>query len=143
MRLQVNDTVILTREPEVVGIVENLSGDRVTVRLPLRSNVPVAMFVTFYTNPLTIVPLYMIAYGYGRLLLGQGGGAAQIAPYEWDWSLYGLWQWTMHLGKPLGIGLVALALTLAVLGYFITELGWRIYIVKAWRRRAARRGLGH
>src|SRR2546421_10339575 len=55
------------------------------IAIPLRSNIPVAMFVTFYTNPLTIVPLYMIAYGYGRLLLGQRGAAAQIAPYEWEW----------------------------------------------------------
>ena len=110
--------------------------------IPLRSNVPVAMFVTFYTNPLTIVPLYLIAYAYGSAILGYHGLDAQIAPFEWGWSLSAFWQWMLSLGKPLGIGLVALALTLAVLGYFITELGWRLYIVKAWRRRAARRRSG-
>src|SRR2546422_10186310 len=107
--------------------------------IPLRSNVPVAMFVTFYTNPLTIVPLYLIAYAYGAAILGYRGADAQILPYEWDWSLSAFWQWMLSLGKPLGIGLVALALTLAVLGYFITELAWRVYIIKAWRPRAARR----
>jgi hypothetical protein len=110
--------------------------------VPLRSNVPVAMFVTFYTNPLTIVPLYLIAYAYGKAILGYHGPDAYITPFEWDWSVSAFWQWMLSLGKPLGIGLVALALTLAVLGYFITELAWRVYIIKAWRRRAARRRSG-
>ena len=107
--------------------------------IPLRSNVPVAMFVTFYTNPLTIVPLYLIAYAYGSAILGYRGADAQITPYEWDWSLYAFWQWMLSLGKPLGIGIVALALTLAVLGYFMTELAWRVYVVRAWRARRERR----
>ena len=107
--------------------------------IPLRSNVPVAMFVTFYTNPLTIVPLYLIAYAYGSAILGYSGPNAQIAPFEWGWSLSAFWQWMLSLGKPLGIGIVALALTLAVLGYFMTELAWRVYVVRAWRARRERR----
>jgi len=107
--------------------------------IPLRSNVPVAMFVTFYTNPLTIVPLYLIAYAYGSAILGYHGLDAQIAPFEWGWSLSAFWQWMLSLGKPPGIGIVALALTLAVLGYFMTELAWRVYVVRAWRARRERR----
>src|SRR5262245_24399192 len=84
--------------------------------IPLRRNIPVALAVTFYTNPFTIVPLYLIAYGYGQLLL-PGERAALVAPFEVDWgnlseSLHGLWHWALALGKPLAIGLVALALTL-------------------------------
>jgi len=37
------------------------------------------------------------------------------------------------------LGLVALALTLAVLGYFAADLGWRAYVAASWRRRARRR----
>ena len=111
--------------------------------IPLRRNIPVALAVTFYTNPFTIVPLYLIAYGYGSLLLGRGVRGA-IAPFEWDWgdfgaSLHALWAWTMGLGKPLAIGLVALALTLALLGYLVVQIGWRVYVVSAWRARARRR----
>jgi uncharacterized protein (DUF2062 family) len=107
--------------------------------IPLRKNIPVALAVTLYTNPLTIVPLYLIAYAYGSAILGHHGPDRPVAPFQWDWSLQAFWQWAMSLGKPLGIGLVALALTLAVLGYFITELAWRAYLIRAWRRRAARR----
>lgn len=111
--------------------------------VPLRKNLPVALLCTFYTNPFTIVPLYFLAYGYGQVLLG----ATQTAPFEpflWDWtdiggSLRGLGAWTMSLGKPLGVGLAALATTLAVVGYFTAQLGWRLYVVGAWRARARRR----
>ena len=43
------------------------------------------------------------------------------------------------LGKPLGLGLVALALTLALVGYCATRLAWRAYVVAAWRRRSRAR----
>jgi len=110
--------------------------------IPLRRNVPVALVVTLYTNPLTIVPIYALAYGYGRLLLGDTGAATEVAPLRWDGSLGQLWHWTLSLGEPLAIGLPALALTLALVGYFATKMAWRAYVLLAWRmRRRARRGM--
>jgi uncharacterized protein (DUF2062 family) len=115
------------------------------IAVPLRKNLPVALLMTLYTNPFTIAPLYLLAYGYGRLLLGAGGRPAEVQPYEWDWahvidSIDRLLQWTLSLGKPLGVGLIALALTLSVLGYLAVQIGWRVYTVLAWRARARRRG---
>ena len=112
--------------------------------VPLRKNLPVALIVTLYTNPFTIVPLYLLAYGYGQLLLGATQAAASVEPFLWDWgdigaSLRGLAAWTMSLGKPLAVGLVALASTLAAVGYVAARLGWRFYVVSAWRARARRR----
>jgi hypothetical protein len=96
--------------------------------VPLRKNIPIALVTTFYTNPFTIVPLYVLAYGYGCLLLGMPVSTT-IDPLK------------MHVadlvavGKPLGWGLLALAVTLAALGYTVVEVAWRIHIVRAWRRR--------
>jgi uncharacterized protein (DUF2062 family) len=108
--------------------------------IPLRRNLPVALLVTLYTNPFTIVPLYLLAYGYGSLLLGSGRGETTIEPFEMDWghlfdSMGRLLDWTVALGKPLFVGLVALGLTLAFIGYWAVQLGWRCYVVLAWRRR--------
>lgn len=110
--------------------------------VPLKKNLPVALFVTLYTNPLTIVPLYLLAYGYGRLLVGGDGGAVP-APYEMDWaspvaSAAGLFHWMVSLGPPLAVGLVALALTLAALGYAVVDLGWRAWVGAQWRARQRR-----
>src|SRR5207249_5713358 len=40
-----------------------------------RVNLPVAVVVTLYTNPFTIVPLYVIAYAIGALIFGGDGAA--------------------------------------------------------------------
>ena len=112
--------------------------------IPLRRNLPVALLVTFYTNPFTIVPLYVIAYGFGALLLGGNAGDLKITHFEMDWSnwhqsLGAMLDWTLSLGKPLAVGLFALALSLAALGYFAVQIGWRAYVVLRWRARAKRR----
>jgi len=109
-----------------------------------KRNLPVALVTTFYTNPFTIVPLYVVAVAYGHLLLGAGNHAVAIEPFAWDWSAWiesarELVRWTLSLGLPLAVGLPALALTLAAAGYFGVQLAWRIIVVLAWRRRARRR----
>ena len=114
------------------------------IAVPLKKNLPVALATTLYTNPFTIAPLYLLAYGYGRLLLGAGQLPAQVQPFEWDWahwidSAQALGQWALALGKPLAVGLVALALTLAAAGYFAVQLAWRAYVAYAWRARKRRR----
>lgn len=112
--------------------------------VPLRKNIPVALVTTFYTNPFTIVPLYLVAYKLGALLLGLRGDDSRIPGFEIDWgdwlgSAHRLADWALSLGRPLAVGLVALALGLAAAGYFAARIGWRLYVVSAWRARAARR----
>jgi uncharacterized protein (DUF2062 family) len=107
-------------------------------------NIPVAVLVTLYTNPFTIVPLYLLAYAYGALLLGEPIGTPHVPRFEMDWSaplasLNGALDWMFALGKPLAVGLAALGLSLAALGYVAVRLGWRAYVVLAWRARAKRR----
>ena len=112
--------------------------------IALRMNLPVALLTTLYTNPFTIVPLYLVAYQIGRLLIGSEHPAAEIQPFEMQWSnlwgsLVSLADWTLALGKPLAIGLVALALALAAAGWIAVQIGWRVYVVLAWRARRRRR----
>jgi len=112
--------------------------------IPLKKNIPVALATTLYTNPLTIVPLYLLAYAYGRVLLGGGSDAAAVPHFEMDWahwidSMRRLADWTLALGRPLALGLAALAITLAAVGYVAVQLAWRLYVVAAWRSRKKRR----
>ncbi len=111
-------------------------------------NLPLALFVTLYTNPLTIVPLYLVAFALGTSLLvmlgAEAAGHQFVAPP--DYGSEGLLAWVMslidwmaQLGKPLAIGLVLLGTILAVLGYFATLLAWRLHLVRAMRQRTARR----
>jgi uncharacterized protein (DUF2062 family) len=119
----------------IPGPVQMLSA--LILAIPLRKNIPLALGVTLYTNPFTIVPLYMISYGYGRLFVAGGDLPQGFMPDAWNPSA--LWEWTLSLGKPLALGLVLLALTLALAGYVIAALAWRLHVVRAWRRRGRER----
>jgi uncharacterized protein len=110
-------------------------------------NLPLALLTTLYTNPVTIVPLYVVAFELGKFSLGLFGddsGGHFVAPPEYgDAGLLAwigaLFDWMVQLGKPLAIGLLLLATLLAIIGYFATRFAWRIRLVRAWRQRAAHR----
>ncbi|HEY9101786.1 DUF2062 domain-containing protein [Chitinimonas sp.] len=109
-----------------------------------RVNLPVAIFGTLFSNPFTIVPLYLAAYGLGRLITGANGGDVGIpAAPETNWSDLGgtaqaWWDWMLSLGLPLGVGLPVLALILALAGYGVAQLGWRVHVLLALRQRRQR-----
>ena len=111
--------------------------------IAFRVNLPVAVVVTLYTNPFTIVPLYVIAYGIGALIVPSDGATLTHAPGI-DWSHLGVsiqvyFDWVLSLGKPLAVGLLVLATGLAVTGYVFVQIAWRAYVIFAWRRRRRRR----
>ncbi len=103
-----------------------------------RVNLPLAMAVTLYTNPLTLVPLYVLAYQIGSWLSGNEGDVRQPPEMvnfdvaSWSQSMLG---WMVEAGKPLLIGLPALATLLAIFGYIGIKLAWRFYLVSSWRKR--------
>ena len=113
----------------------------------LRCNFPIALVTTLYSNPLTIVPLYLLAYHLGSWVTGVNGRDRLAAVPQLDWthlgaSIKALVHWSMGLGEPLLVGLPILALVLAVLGYVLVRLGWSCSIRWQWQRRcAARAGL--
>lgn len=110
-----------------------------------RVNLPVALFTTLYSNPLTIAPLYLLAYELGALVTGQHNNLspAHFALPQLSWNSWyiTLLDWIISFGKPLAIGLPLLALILAVAGYFTVRMLWYAMVAWEWRRRAARRRL--
>lgn len=108
-------------------------------------NLPVAAATTLYSNPFTVVPIYIAAYAIGEFVMGNGTGSMPQTELhlmdknisEWAPALI---DWVMSLGKPLLVGLVLLALLLAVVGYFAVRGAWRLYIIYEWRKRVQRTG---
>jgi uncharacterized protein (DUF2062 family) len=97
-----------------------------------RVNVPVILSTVFLVNPLTIVPVYYLAYRVGCLALGAPQDTFSFA-LSWDWLQHGLgpmWQ-------PFLAGCAICALGAGVLGWFLLELLWRRQVIKKYR---ARRG---
>ncbi|MBL0123475.1 MAG: DUF2062 domain-containing protein [Betaproteobacteria bacterium] len=110
------------------------------IAIPLRANIPAAMFATLYTNPLTFVPLYLLAYQVGGLVTGHHGPV--VLPPDIGFSPSGLWNaipelfhWFVSLGDTLLIGLAIQASVTAICGYFLTLIVWRIVVTRRWRGR--------
>ncbi|MBI5625791.1 MAG: DUF2062 domain-containing protein [Nitrosomonadales bacterium] len=108
-----------------------------------RVNLPVAAFTTLYTNPLTIVPLYALAYEFGKWVSGAHKGVVMAQPsfseLHWHNLMSELWDWLEMLGEPFLIGLPLLALSLAFIGYIAVRVTWRVVVIWKWYRRKQRR----
>jgi len=110
----------------------------------LRGNIVAGGVATFYTNPLTTVPLYLLAFQLGALVMpGEQTVPAwsSVAPGG-DFSVQALAAWMQALGMPLLVGLPALGLVLAVLGYAAVHLLWLAPAVQRQRRWARGRSAG-
>ena len=111
--------------------------------IAFRVNLPLAVLITLYSNPFTIVPLYLMAYGLGRLVFWNDEGAPPV-PLDLYGKPYGEWlpaalHWLASIGKPLLVGIPLLALLFAVVGYFAVDWTWRVYVRCAWQRRRRNR----
>lgn len=112
--------------------------------LIFRVNLPVALLTTLYTNPLTIVPLYLVAYKIGTLVMGAAGNKEPEPPPDWVWSQPGasveaFGEWALGLGAPLALGVFLLACLLAAAGYVVVRVLWNIHLRRTWVARKRRR----
>lgn len=103
-------------------------------------NLPVAAAVTFYSNPITIVPLYLVAYQLGALFTGNNNNGGLKATLDLDNKGITEWMpamidWLGALGKPLAVGIPLLGVIFSVLGYFAVLGLWRLYVTYQWRKR--------
>ncbi len=103
--------------------------------LPFRANIPVASLTTFLTNPFTTPPLWVAAYWVGRKVLHLDASvpgapiATHVANDSWlSWLL-------AEAGPATITGLVTITVVASILGYFISAIGWRLWIARKWRKR--------
>ena len=105
-----------------------------------RVNLPIAVIVTLYSNPFTIVPLYFLAFKLGQLVAMDSGASMPELAFHLEGKGFREWlpaalEWLTSIGKPLLIGLPLLAIILAAISYPLVRVAWRCYVVQAWRRR--------
>lgn len=129
----------------IPGPLQILTG--VGLSILFRVNLPVAALMTLYTNPLTIVPLYYLAYRYGALVTFHDVPDHLPTTFSMSGHTLTSWipaliDWMVSLGKPLAVGLPLLAVTLAVIGYVVVDGAWRLQVLFAWRRRKQQRTQG-
>jgi hypothetical protein len=108
-----------------------------------RVNLPVAVMTTFYTNPFTIIPLYIVAYKIGEIATGHPSGPMPTFDFtlgQGGWlTLAGdFMRWVGSLGHDFFIGLFILACLLSFISYFAVRGLWRLYAILQWLKRKKR-----
>lgn len=104
----------------------------------MRANLPTAVLTTLYTNPITIVPLYWLAYQIGARVTGESGEPPPLPEFNIAgmgsfFSDMGQWVWA--LGDTLLIGLLLQGWLFACIGYLTVLGAWRWSVTRRWRLR--------
>lgn len=101
-----------------------------------RANVPIAVAITFVTNPLTIGPMFYYAFKLGTWLLGMESVGDNL---EMEVSLF--LEKTRQIFLPLALGCLICACVTAPIGWVTAHILWRIHAVRRWQQRRERRRL--
>lgn len=104
------------------------------VALALRVNIPIAALTTFVSNPLTMGPMYFVAYKTGARLLD-----VEPRPFEFELSLTWLTERFVTIWQPMTLGCLLLGSFAALLGYIALDLLWRASLADYLAARRARR----
>ncbi|HZO21092.1 MAG TPA: DUF2062 domain-containing protein [Steroidobacteraceae bacterium] len=95
-----------------------------------RLNIPVIIATVMLINPLTIVPVYYVAYRIGAALLG-------MPPEHFAFQMS--WAWTHANLEPVWkaflVGCLVCGVVAGVLGWMILELVWRWRVSVRYRSR--------
>lgn len=109
--------------------------------LPFRANVPIAVAMTFLSNPATTPFLVALSLYVGNWLLGRSADISRF--YALIESHASASQWTSWLlsdaAPALVVGLFVVSVVAAVVGYLIAIFFWRARIGTKWKGRAMER----
>jgi hypothetical protein len=104
------------------------------VAVAVRVNLPIAIAMVLVTNPLTVPPLYWVAYELGASLL-QRPALGRDAALGLSWFLDAIGQ----IWQPLLVGLLVIGSGAGAIGYASVRLVWRVEVARRWAKRRRRR----
>ncbi len=113
------------------------------VALALRANLWVAAIATLISNPFTYGPIYIFAYKLGSSILPPAVASGAViaddhATTTLQW-LIDMVHWLTGIGRPLVLGMLLMAITAAIVGYFGILLLWRLKVVLKRRKQRSER----
>ncbi|WP_265563042.1 DUF2062 domain-containing protein [Sphingomicrobium arenosum] len=105
--------------------------------IPLRANIPIAAAITWVSNPAT-TPVFLFAgLEVGSLLGFQTNVDAFLDLIDRGASLGEWTQWALSDAAPaVIIGLFVIAVVLAFVAYWVSLVGWRLWIARRWKQRS-------
>ncbi len=98
--------------------------------IPLRVNLPLSVALVWITNPLTMPPIFYVAYRVGSFVLDE--------PYR-HFTFEPTWEWVVNslstIGPSFLLGCVVCGLIFGAIGFFGINYLWRYSVAQAWKKR--------
>jgi len=108
----------------------------VLLALVLKVNIPATIIGTLLMNPLTIYPMFRLAYRVGSFLL-----ALETQPFVFELSVKWLTHGFLNVWQPLLLGCMLCGAVASLIGYVGLDLLWRAsladYLAARRRRKSA------
>jgi uncharacterized protein (DUF2062 family) len=129
----------------IVGIFLMIPGlqmiGAVLVSLPFRANIPLAVGMTFLSNPLTTPFILLASLGLGNKMFGLHADVSTFMTlFREHAGLKDYMNWLFSDAAPALLGGLALiSLLTGLVGYFLSVFLWQWWIRHKWRHRAAHR----
>ena len=96
-----------------------------------RVNLPVSVVLVWVSNPLTMAPIFYMAYKVGFALIGHSEVDSFAFELSWQWLTTGLatnWQ-------PFLLGCLVCGLFCGLVGSVSVNFLWRRHVIKRWHQR--------
>ncbi|MBW0145001.1 DUF2062 domain-containing protein [Sphingomicrobium clamense] len=106
--------------------------------IPLRANIPVAAAITWISNPFTTPFFLVAALEVGGMLGFPTDFAAFMDLFGEEASVQRWIDWLYSAAAPsMIVGLFIIAFISAWVAYFLSLVGWRLWVARKWRQRPA------
>ena len=93
------------------------------------ANIPIAVILTWITNPITYAPIFYFAYKVGKIFIDS---KINVDVNETNIDILSN---IIHIWQPLLIGSIILASIGSIISYIIIRIYWRYYVLKIWSKR--------
>ena len=100
----------------------------------LNCNLPLSVSLVWITNPVTMPPIFYLAYRLGALIIG-----VPVEPIHFELSFHWLAYSLASIWQPFLLGCLLCGLFFGSLGYFVVNMLWRWRVVRHLRERKRRR----
>ena len=121
-----------------------------TVAYWMKLNIPIAIFTTLYTNPVTVIPIYLLCFKVGMIFLNFFSNIKILSFLNFNQNssisidvlfekipkfhtnepmkfTFEFLEWLLFIGYPLLIGTIIVATSLSFIGYLLTNIVWDLF----------------
>jgi len=100
----------------------------------LNANLPLSVALVWFSNPVTMPPIFYAEYLIGAWLLNK-----PAMGFEYELSVEWIMSQLYDIGIPMYLGSLVCGIVFAAIGYFVVGYLWRRSVIKRWVKRAESR----